>query len=351
MNIKRITRLIKLLQTLQGGDGQDADRIARACGISRRTVFRDLATLREAGVPLEFDPEKLQYSIAAGYFLPPTNFTSDEALSLIALANQVGADERLPFFRPARAAALKLERGLPAAQRQRLRRVARSIRVRLVASTQLDGREAAYQQLLEAIASRRVVRMTYDSLTEWAVVHTKLRPYEMLFNRHTWYVIGRSSFHAEVRIFNLARISSLELTNEKYSKPRGFNVDRYLGNAWNLMAQRGGDTQVVVRFAELVAKNVSEVRWHKTQKLVFRSDGKLDFHVTVAGINEIVWWILGYGEHAEVLRPAKLRKLVAQRAEKMGLLYEQPDDDDPAKERRRRGKGDDNGSNRRGESV
>ena len=54
--------------------------------MSRRTVFRDLETLRAAGVPLKFDKDDARYFIAGDYFLPPTNFTPAEALSIIALA-------------------------------------------------------------------------------------------------------------------------------------------------------------------------------------------------------------------------------------------------------------------------
>lgn len=64
---------MKLLQALQAGNGQNAEGIARACGVSRRTVFRDLETLRAASVP-------------------PTDFTPSEALSIIALA--AGAADR-----------------------------------------------------------------------------------------------------------------------------------------------------------------------------------------------------------------------------------------------------------------
>ena len=53
-----------------------------------------------------------------------------------------------------------------------------------------------------------------------------------------------------------------------------------------------------MHFEKLVAKNVAEVTWHKTQRLVWLDDGRLDFHVTVSGINEISWWILGYGDQA-----------------------------------------------------
>ena len=166
------------------------------------------------------------------------------------------------------------------------------------------------------------MRIAYESLTEWELIKTKLRPYQLLFNRHSWYVIGRSSLHGELRTFNLARIKTIVTTAEKYAMPRGFSLDRYLGNAWNLMPQPGPDFHVVVRFSPLVARNVAEVAWHKTQRLEFHEDGSLDFHVTVSGLNEIVWWILGYGDQAEVLRPAKLRKLVADRAKTMHAIYQ-----------------------------
>ena len=210
MNLKRITRLLKLLQTLQAGNGQNAEGMARACGVSRRTVFRDLETLRAAGVPLEFDKDEDRYWIAGDFFLPPTNFTPAEALSIIALASQLGADDRLPFFRPARSAALKLQGSLPPPLRNELQRIAKSIHLRINAIDRLAGQESVYHQLVDAIATRRVVRITYGSLTEWEVIRTKLRPYQLVFNRHTWYVIGRSSLHREPRTFNLGRIRSLE---------------------------------------------------------------------------------------------------------------------------------------------
>lgn len=321
MNLKRITRLLKLLQALQAGDGQNAQGIAQACGVSRRTVFRDLETLREAGVPLEFNKADDRYRIAGDFFLPPTNFTPAEALAIIALAGQAGDDQRLPFFRPARTAASKLESSLPAPLRRELRRVARSIHVRINALDRLAAQESVYQQLVDALAQRRVVQIQYASLTEWEPIETRLRPYQLLFNRHSWYVIGRSSLHGEPRTFNLSRIRSLELTNETYPMPRGFSLDRYLGNAWNLMAEPGPDAHVVVRFSSMVASNVAEVAWHKTQRVEFRDDGSMDFHVQVSGLNEIVWWILGYGDQAQVLRPVKLRRLVAQRVANMQQMY------------------------------
>jgi proteasome accessory factor B len=88
-----------------------------------------------------------------------------------------------------------------------------------------------------------------------------------------------------------------------------------------MIPETGRDTRVVVKFGSLVARNVSEVNWHKSQQIEFQPDGSMIFQVTISGLMEIAWWILGYGDQAEVVQPTKLRRLVAQRANNMAAIY------------------------------
>ncbi len=295
--------------------------MAKSCGVSRRTIFRDLETLKEAGVPLEYDSDAQRYAIPTSFFLPPTNFTAAEALSVIALAEELGSETGLPFFAPARQAALKLECSLPASLREELRTMTRSIKIQTGQINRLPSKDEFYQQLVDAIASLRVVRLEYGSLTEWKTINTKLRPYQLLFSGRSWYVIGRSSLHREIRIFNISRIASLKPLREKYVIPRAFSLEKYLGNAWGMIPGAGPDHDVLIRFRPLVAHNVAEVVWHKTQQLEFLEDGSLEFCAKVSGLDEIAWWIMGYGDQAEVLKPTKLRKLIARRANQMHAIY------------------------------
>ncbi len=321
MNISRITRLLKLLQALQSGRSQNAEGLAKACDVSRRTIFRDLETLKEAGVSLQFDSELQRYMIPSSFFLPPTNFTAAEALSVIALCSEMGTDTGLPFYAPARQAALKLESSLPAALRDELRTMTQAIHIRTSQINPLTGKEEIYQQLIDTIAARRVVRISYGCLTDWKTITTKLRPYHLLFSRRSWYAIGRSSHHREIRTFNLGRIETLKPLREKYAMPRTFSLEKYLGNAWHLIPGPGPEHNVVVRFQPLVAQNVAEVVWHKTQELKFLDDGSLEFRATVSGLDEIARWIMGYADQAEVLKPLKLRKLLARRVNQMQKIY------------------------------
>lgn len=306
---------------LQSGNGQNADGLAAECGVSRRTVFRDLEALRVAGVPLQYDADRDRYSIPSSYFLPPVNFTASEALSMVALLSEMGRGDRLPFYESAHAAALKLESCFPPPLRERLRTLSRAIRIRPTHISPMRDKRGIYERLVDARARRRVVRIEYESLTEWTRISTKLRVYHLLFCRHSWYAIGRSSFHSSVRTFNLNRIVSLQLLPERFTVPKGFSVERHLRNAWMLIPGEGSDYRVEVRFTPLVAHNVAEVLWHKTQQVEYQEDGSLIFRARVSGLNEIVWWILGYGDQAEVIQPRKLRLLVAQRARNMAALY------------------------------
>jgi predicted DNA-binding transcriptional regulator YafY len=322
MNLARIHRLLKIISLLQAGKGFNADHLAVECGVSRRTVFRDLDVLRQSGVPLTYDEQGQRYRIPGACYLPPTNFTAEEALSLIVLCHEMGAGDALPFFGPARSAAIKLESALPARLRDQVRQVAEAVEIQTTPRNPLLGQASVYEQLLEAIARRRCVRIRYHSLAESEVICTRLSPYRLLFSRRSWYVIGRSSLHRATRTFNLGRVQHIEPTDDRYQIPRGFSIDRYLRNAWHLIPEPGPDHDVLVRFSPMVAQNVAEVAWHKTQALRFNPDGTLDFRATVSGLNEISWWILGYGDQAEALEPPELRSLVSERAGRTAALYQ-----------------------------
>jgi len=326
MTLTRITRLLELIGLLQSGRGHNAHSLAVECAVSRRTIFRDIDVLRLAGVPLEFDEAEQHYRIPGMNFLPPTNFTPEEALSLLVLCQNLGDSKGVPFHAPARTAAIKLESALPERLREYLRDVSSAVHLRLEPTSGSASAAPIYQQLIDCIARRRSVRIEYDSFSDAEVLRTKLSPYRLLFSRRSWYVFGRSSVHRQTRTFNVARIRRLEVLEDRFRFPRGFTIERQLRNAWHLIPEPGPDQEIVVRFEKLVARNVAEVAWHKTQRLEWRDDGRLDFHVTVSGINEISWWILGYGDQAEVIKPPALRELVARRCRQLLARYEIPID-------------------------
>jgi predicted DNA-binding transcriptional regulator YafY len=61
--------------------------------------------------------------------------------------------------------------------------------------------------------------------------------------------------------------------------------------------------------------------WHPTQKIEKSADGSALFTVTVAGWEEMLYWILSFGADAEVISPDAMREAVAKTAQAMVERY------------------------------
>jgi biotin operon repressor len=78
----RLARVLRLLQLIHGPGQWNAPAIAKKLDCSERTVFRDLQTLKAAGVPWHFDEYSQSYRIREGYrghllnITPPGESTS-----------------------------------------------------------------------------------------------------------------------------------------------------------------------------------------------------------------------------------------------------------------------------------
>ncbi|MBX3441457.1 MAG: WYL domain-containing protein [Planctomyces sp.] len=320
--VDKIRRILNLVERLQSGRVYNARQLAEFQGVSHRTMFRDITLLKQSGVPVYYDEQRRGYFMSAAAFLPPTDLTLQEALALLILTQELGKpDAGIPFQQAAHSAALKFLSNINGQLRTHLGLITSATHVRLHARHPLDGAQSHYERLQQAISERRRIRLRYNSLHDRSEITTLLSPYGLLFSRRTWYVLGRSSLHRSIRTFHLGRIRESALTGDRYEIPPRFSVSGHLGLAWHLIREPRGRTKVVIRFQPLVAANVAEVSWHRTQRIVPREDGSIEFHATVDGIREIAWWVLGYGDQAEVLEPPELRDLITQRIRAMAATY------------------------------
>jgi proteasome accessory factor B len=292
--------------------------------VSRRTVFRDLKELQAIGVPYRFNAKTGGYGIDPEFFLPPIDLNLQEALSLLMLVHKARNHLPMPFKNSAILAGLKVENNLPAKIRQYCNATLQNISIRPDAYSPMDLLDRVFSQLQQAIWKNREVSLAYHSLYEGKDIATTLNPYHLMYNNRAWYVIGESSLHKSIRTFKLNRIRELEVLDRCFLNAKKFDVYEYLGRAWSMIPE-GKIYHVKLRFAPKVAKNVTEVQWHNTQKTTFNEDGSLTAEFRVDGLSEISWWILGYGDQVEVLAPAALRKRIAKTAQRMVELNNKAD--------------------------
>jgi len=325
MKHSRISRVMQILVTMQSGRSYGVAELAKMFGTSRRTIFRDLKELEAMGVPYHYDSAKGGYVLEPEFFLPPIDLNLKEALSILMLAHKVSDQVQLPFSRSALLAALKIENNLPAEIRRYCQRALRSISARAAAQAPMPspaGLDNTFARLQNALTKKRKVRIRYHSLLEGREIDVELSPYHLFYNRRAWYVLGYSSLHKSVRTFKLNRIRALEPTDRCFIDDEKFDPAEYFGRAWSMIPE-GRIYNVKLRFLPKVARNVSEVKWHSTQEVVFNDDGSVTVEFRVDGLGEITWWILGYGDQVQVLAPRALRKKIMQVARNMLKLNEQ----------------------------
>ena len=97
--MKRTERLFALAEYLRGRrTGVTAEILAERFGVTIRTMYRDLDTLRAADLPLSAERGRGGgYALDKSYSLPPVNFTAREAALLVALGRFAVETRLLPF--------------------------------------------------------------------------------------------------------------------------------------------------------------------------------------------------------------------------------------------------------------
>ncbi|NUB43436.1 HTH domain-containing protein [Fertoebacter nigrum] len=112
--MKRDDRLFDLIQMMRDGRLHTAAELARALGVSTRTIWRDMAVMAATGLPVTGE-RGLGYILRSPIVLPPMMMTHDELEALAEGLRHVGEDEANPRARAAKSLLVKVTTLLPQA--------------------------------------------------------------------------------------------------------------------------------------------------------------------------------------------------------------------------------------------
>lgn len=209
--MKRAERLYAVVDLLRGSSRPvSAARLSRRFEVSARTIERDIRLLQAAGVPIYADHGAAGgYSILREFSLPPLNLTVPESLAVLA---GLGLLESSPYGAAARRARAKIQAVIAEERLPTVQAALSSMHV-----IDAPGPEAAGVQadlLADALAARRVVRLTY--LGEDGVSSTvrDVEPMGLLRGGDSWLLSGWCRLRDGIRGFHLGRITRLEISDE-----------------------------------------------------------------------------------------------------------------------------------------
>ena len=309
--MNRTDRLLAIVLELQARGRQRAEDLAATFETSKRTIYRDMLALGEAGVPLISTPGH-GYTLMQGYFLPPLSFTTEEATMLLLGSDYIGRNFDEQYQAAAQSASRKIESVLPEQLRSDVRYLQQSIRFIVPETPGSLAERNKLQKLRRAILERITVRFHYHtrhSKDDQASQNTReADPYGLVYFATAWHLIAYCHLRQGLRNFRLERMENLELLNKTFQRPADFRIEKPKEDARNFVVR--------VLFAQEVARWVREARPYSTVSEEETPDGLL-LTLTPRQENEILQWLLSWGRHVRVLEPESLRIQLAQEAEAM----------------------------------
>jgi predicted DNA-binding transcriptional regulator YafY len=294
---------------LQGQRVITAEQVAARFEISVRTVYRDIAALGEAGVPIMAEAG-VGYSLVRGYHMPPVMFTEAEtaALFMSGALSKTFCDESMRDS--LESALLKVRAVLPDERKHYVSRLGVSLEV-WNRSAGLD--EKSLIPVQDAVVRRYCLKIEYDTGGRGMVKSRIVEPLGVMFYSRQWHLIAWCRMRQEIRDFRLDRMRSWRVLRERFSGHAGFSLSAYLDSMLEqcplipvqLVCQGWGIDRVEQEFPGQIERQ---------ERL---SDGRVRVDAQVFALEWMARWVMSLAGAVEVKAPLELRQLVAGEADKM----------------------------------
>lgn len=299
-------RLLYILNLLRSRRNLNADALAKECGVTERTIYRDIASLSEANIPIYYDHG---YKYASNNFLPPLNFNIDEYLTLI------NALETSPLAKSGNGRKLvktiksKIEAVLtPDVKNKKLyHRPTTEVRIKSTISGNFSGE--IMSGLEKAIQNFKPVEIEYDSIDGGPSVR-EVEPYFIIFLEHAFYLVAYCLMRNDFRTFRIDRIRRMSILDRTFKIRKNLDPAGYFKDSWGVF--QGEPIEVEVLFSGKAARVIKMSRHHPNERIEEIDCGRIKYMVTVSGDLEIIRWILSYGDEAVVVKPEVLKNKIAR---------------------------------------
>ncbi|MBN8825305.1 MULTISPECIES: YafY family protein [unclassified Spirosoma] len=312
--MNRLDRLTAILIHLQTKRVVRAQELADRFGISLRTVYRDVRSLEEAGVPIGAEA-------GVGYFLtdyhlPPVMFTSAEASALLMgsklIEKWADASIRTEF----ESALYKIKSVLKRTDQERLDDLDAHIAVAKPRHRQPYS-DGLLTHIQHAIAQNNVLLLRYHSQYNDAETEREVEPVGLHHYRMSWHLIAFCRTRQDYRDFRVDRIRELTNTGQRFARPERLSLQDYLnrmGKDWEIF-------EATVVFPKSMIRFMLEERY----AYGFQHEEDLGDQVRMVFqtpyLEGLARWLLMYGNAVTIEQSESLRALVQKQVDELQAHY------------------------------
>ena len=186
--------------------------------------------------------------------------------------------------------------------------------------------------LHNAIAKRLKVKFVYSNISVSDDLKTVLNereftvsPYALIWSNDHYYLVCNNANYDNLMHVRIDRMKSVTCTDEPWRHfsevcdyKESFDSADYAGKLFNMFS--GTEQTVTLRCANRFLEEIVE-RFGENIRFSSRNADNFTAEINVVTGEGFLSWLLQYGNSVEILRPAQLRAVVAQRATDVAALY------------------------------
>jgi predicted DNA-binding transcriptional regulator YafY len=341
----RASRLISILLLLQSGGKLTAQQLADRLEVSVRTVYRDIESLSEAGVPVYGDagPDG-GYQLLGGYRTRLNGLTAGEAQAL-SLAGMPRAAAELGLGTVLATAQLKLQAALPAGLRERTAAI--SERFLLDAPGWYhDGDSSPYlAAAADAVWHQRRIEVRYRRWTAPTDVTRTLDPHGIVLKAGKWYLVATNAAEAAtnaavaaatgagsaagqgMRTYRINHILGLTDAGERFTRADGFDLAVFWASSVAGFRTGLWQGEATIRLSPAGRERTAEMMSSAVISAVEATasaaddDGWVTAVVPIESLIHAHQDFLRLGADVEVLEPEELRARLTETARSLAAIY------------------------------
>jgi predicted DNA-binding transcriptional regulator YafY len=307
------------------GIGVTIDDLATLCGVTTRTIRRDLQALEEAGFPLydnkSHDDGRTRWSINGQPFKGlSAGLTLSELCALHFSRTLLESLAGTPFRDDVESAFEKLGAALTPHMRQFLDQLPRVIATKPDPARRHDDPRVQHviARALEATLHQRQATIVYHSISSDRTKAYTVHPYRLAYAQGGLYLLAFVPEYGEVRTFAVERIHELSLLEERFTPIEELPDEAF---PHSLGVHSGPPERVEIEFQPAVAEYVRAREWHGSQRVRATDAGGVTIELDVCIDRALQSWILSFGPFARVSAPEKLAKQIAAQFEEASAQY------------------------------
>lgn len=304
--MNRLERMSAILIKLQSRPLVTAREIADQFSVSLRTVYRDIRSLEESGVPI-CGEAGLGYSLVEGFRLPPLMFTPEEAISFLMaekLLSHHADDDTYDAFRGGMD---KIRAVLKAAEKDFLHGLDDYIRVPKSENLPPPVTGNIMQPLLKSLLHKRQVTIEYKAGYNQKTTLRTIEPQGVFFMVHCWYVTAWCTLREDYRTFHLGRIRNINPTDEPFGRQHP-SLDKLVQTLY----YNTPNTKVTLRIHKEANTMIGTAKYLNglTDE---RQDGDWYVHTYEAySLERFARWYISFADKAEIVGPQELKTIVKE---------------------------------------